>query len=72
MRQQDNQEHAPIKQQPQQETSSSTQSSKVIEQMRKQEARTEQQKHLFNSLIDHWFQQMVRFQPNNLIKKRHH
>ncbi|NGY80439.1 hypothetical protein F6Y02_40940 (plasmid) [Bacillus megaterium] len=44
MRQQDNQEHAPIKQQPQQETSSSTQSSKVIEQMRKQEARTEQQK----------------------------
>ncbi|SFH47099.1 TrbL/VirB6 plasmid conjugal transfer protein [Priestia megaterium] len=43
MRQQDNQEHAPIKQQPQQETSSN-QSSKVIEQMRKQEARTEQQK----------------------------
>ncbi|MED3852089.1 type IV secretion system protein [Priestia megaterium] len=44
MRQQDNHEHTPIKQQPQQETSSSTQSSKVIEQMRKQEARTEQQK----------------------------
>ncbi|MBU8690688.1 type IV secretion system protein [Priestia megaterium] len=44
MRQQENQEHAPIKQQPQQETSSSTQSSKVIEQIRKQEARTEQQK----------------------------
>jgi len=43
MRQQDNQEHAPIKQQPQQETSSN-QSSKVIEQMRKQEACTEQQK----------------------------
>ncbi|WP_377520392.1 CD3337/EF1877 family mobilome membrane protein [Priestia megaterium] len=44
VRQQENQEHAPIKQQSQQETSSFPPSSKVIEQMRKQEARTEQQK----------------------------
>lgn len=42
MRQQENQEHTPIKQQPQQESSSS-QSSKVIEQMRRQEARSESQ-----------------------------
>ncbi|MEH7209166.1 type IV secretion system protein [Priestia megaterium] len=42
MRQQENQEHAPIKQQLQQESSSS-QSSKVIEQMRRQEARSESQ-----------------------------
>ncbi|MED4116344.1 CD3337/EF1877 family mobilome membrane protein [Priestia megaterium] len=42
MRQQENQNQAPLKAQPQQESSSS-QSSKVIEQMRRQEARSESQ-----------------------------
>ncbi|WP_427125053.1 CD3337/EF1877 family mobilome membrane protein (plasmid) [Priestia megaterium] len=42
MRQQENQNQAPLKAQPQQESSSS-QSGKVIEQMRRQEARTESQ-----------------------------
>ncbi|MFE7083247.1 CD3337/EF1877 family mobilome membrane protein [Priestia megaterium] len=42
MRQQENQEQAPLKAQPQQESSSS-QSSKVIEQIRRQEARSESQ-----------------------------
>ncbi|MDI3089984.1 type IV secretion system protein [Priestia megaterium] len=42
MRQQENQNQAPLKEQPQQESSSS-QSSKVIEQMRRQEARSESQ-----------------------------
>ncbi|MQR86893.1 hypothetical protein GFV16_13315 [Bacillus megaterium] len=42
IRQQETQENAPLKAQPQQ-TSSSSQSSKVVEQMRKQEARSENQ-----------------------------